>query len=262
LLVLGGAPAWAGPRVVSINLCTDQLLLELADPDQILGLSPYAHDAARSWAARAALRYPVLSGTAEEILVLRPDLVLAGRYTKRATRDLLKGIGMQVAEFEAAASIDDVRQQIRRMGALLGHPERAEARVGAIDAAITRARVAASASLSVLSVQRRGWVSGRDTLMTSLLDAVGLRNAGAEAGPRGRMMSLEGIVALKPDLLLVGTLSDRADDQGSALLQHPALRGLYPAEKRLTMPETLTVCGGPMIAEALDRLGQQVARHR
>jgi iron complex transport system substrate-binding protein len=76
------------------------------------------------------------------------------------------------------------------------------------------------------------------------------------------MMSLEGIVALKPDLLLVGTLSDRADDQGSALLQHPALRGLYPAEKRLTMPETLTVCGGPMIAEALDRLGQQVARHR
>src|SRR5215204_1442483 len=32
------------PRVASINLCTDQLLLSLADPDQIVGLSPYIRD--------------------------------------------------------------------------------------------------------------------------------------------------------------------------------------------------------------------------
>ena len=46
------------PRVASINVCTDQLLLALADPEQILGLSPYSRDAARSWAAVGAGRRP------------------------------------------------------------------------------------------------------------------------------------------------------------------------------------------------------------
>ena len=34
-------------RIISINMCTDQLLLDLATPAQIAGLSPFARDAAR-----------------------------------------------------------------------------------------------------------------------------------------------------------------------------------------------------------------------
>ncbi|MEE4527099.1 hypothetical protein, partial [Klebsiella pneumoniae] len=62
----------AGPRIASINLCTDQLLIALADPDQVLGLSPYALDKARSWMAVEAARYPLLSGEAEDVLELKP----------------------------------------------------------------------------------------------------------------------------------------------------------------------------------------------
>jgi len=49
-LDLQAAAAATLPRIASINLCTDQLLMTLADPPQILGLSPYARDPARSWA--------------------------------------------------------------------------------------------------------------------------------------------------------------------------------------------------------------------
>ena len=45
----GASYATELPRIASINLCTDQLLVTLADPAQILGLSPYSRDAARSW---------------------------------------------------------------------------------------------------------------------------------------------------------------------------------------------------------------------
>ena len=51
------------PRVASINVCTDQLLLALADPEQILGLSPYSRDAARSWAAAQAARFRACRAT-------------------------------------------------------------------------------------------------------------------------------------------------------------------------------------------------------
>src|ERR1700674_5038558 len=73
------APALAAglPRIASMNVCTDQLLIPLADPEQILGLSRFSRDAWQSFAADDARRYPILSGGAEDILVLRPDIVVA-----------------------------------------------------------------------------------------------------------------------------------------------------------------------------------------
>src|SRR3981081_1028683 len=78
------------PRIVSMNVCTDQLLITLADPSQIVGLSRFSRDAWQSWAADNARRYPILSGGAEDVLVLRPDIVVASLFDKRSTRELLK----------------------------------------------------------------------------------------------------------------------------------------------------------------------------
>ena len=102
------------PRAASINLCTDQLLVAVADPAQIAGLSPYFRDEVRSWAAgRVPAGVPVLSGGAEDVLVLKPDLVLAGRFTRRATRELLRAKGIRVEEFDVVRSLDDARRTLR-----------------------------------------------------------------------------------------------------------------------------------------------------
>jgi iron complex transport system substrate-binding protein len=250
------------PRFASINLCTDQLLMALADPEQIVGLSPYARDPVRSWNVAKASRFPLLSGEAEDVLVLKPDLVVSGRYTKRATRELLKQQGLRVVEFSAARSLDDVKAQLRQMGDLVQHPDRATAEIKRLDAAMAHARSVASAkSYRVLAVARRGWVSGGENLATSLLSAVGLTNAGGELGLKaGGYASLEAIVALKPDFLLVSDSRDFAEDEGRAFLLHPALERFYPASKRIVIPERLTVCGGPMLSEALDRLASELER--
>jgi iron complex transport system substrate-binding protein len=255
-------PANAGPRVASINVCTDQLLLALADPEQILGLSPYSRDAARSWAAAKAAQFPRLAGDAEDILVLQPDFVVAGRFTKRATRELLKEKGVRVVEFDAARSVDDTRTQIRRMGELIGQPQRAAAEIARLDAALERARAAGSRqNYRVLALSRRGWVSGSDSLTTSLLAAAGLTNAVGTLGFRsGGFASLETIVSTRPDFILVADDSPFAEDQGRAFLLHPALEQLYPPDRRLVIPERLTVCGGPMLSEALERLTAEIER--
>jgi iron complex transport system substrate-binding protein len=262
LIVMPGAHAQAKPRIASINVCTDQLLLALADPEQIVGLSPYSRDPARSWAAAEASRYPKLSGEAEDVLVLKPDVVVAGRFTKRATRELLKAEGFRVEEFDAVRSVDDTKRQIMQMGQIVGHPDRAAAAVAKIDAAVARAKAAvARKPLRVLSLSRRGWVSGGDSLTSSLLTTVGLDNAASQLGYKlGGFASLETIVNLKPDLLLLSDGGDFAEDQGTAFLLHPALERLYPPDKRIVIPERLTVCGGPMIADALERLVSELER--
>ena len=264
MLIFGiGVQAQAAdlPRVASINVCTDQLLLTLADPAQIVGLSPYARDAARSWAAAEARTYR-LSGEAEDLLMLKPDVVVAALYMKRATRELLKRQGMRVAEFDIARSIDDVKEQIRRMGDLVRHPDRAEAQVARLDAAIARARMAvARKRYRVLALSRRGWVSGDDSITSALLSITGLSNAAAGLGSQSSgFATLEAIVADRPDFILISDGRDVADDEGSALLLHPALEKLYPPSRRLIIPEDLTVCGGPMLSDALDRLVAELKR--
>jgi iron complex transport system substrate-binding protein len=258
------SPSFAAdlPRIASINLCTDQLLMTLADPSQILGLSPYSRDSARSWSATKATQFPKLSGESEDVLVLKPDAVVAGRFRKRATRELLKEKGLRVVEFDAARSLDDVKKQIRQMGDLVQHPDRAATEIKRLDTAIAHAReVVSRKPFRVLALSRRGWVSGGDSLTNSLLATAGLGNAATDLGYKlGGFASLETIVSLQPDFLLVSSGEDFAEDEGSAFLLHPALERFYPPAKRLVIPEKLTACGGPMLSEALDRLASELER--
>jgi iron complex transport system substrate-binding protein len=252
----------AGPRIVSMNVCSDQLVLSLADPDQILGLSRFARDAWQSWAADAARHYPVLSGGAEDVLVAKPDVVIVSLFDKRATRDLLKAHGLHLVAFAVPRTLDEVKQQIREIGDVVHHPDRASAQIARIDAAIARARAAVTGRhYRVLPLERRGWVSGEDSLVSSLLTEVGLTNAADELGfEAGGFASLEAIVKLRPDFILVSDAGDRAEDEGRAFLLHPALERFYPPDKRIVLPERLTVCGGVMLAGALDRLTAELKR--
>jgi len=257
-----GAPAAALPRIVSMNVCTDQLLLTLADPEQILGLSRYSRDRFQSWAADDARRYRILSGGAEDILVLRPDVVVASLFDKRSTRELLREKGLRLAEFGVPRSLDEVKDQIREMGAIVQHPDRGTADIARLDAAIARARQAvAHRRYRVLPLSRRGWVSGSESLLSSLLTESGLFNAAGELGVAfGGFASLEAIVNLKPDFIVVSDTADTAEDDGSAFLLHPALERFYPPSKRIVIPDRLTVCGGALLADALDVLVKELER--
>ena len=97
LAMSAGASAAAAPRIVSMNICTDQMLLALADPAQIIGLSRFSRDGRQGW-VEGAQKFPILSGGAEDILVLKPDVVTASQFDKRSTRELLKANGVNLVE--------------------------------------------------------------------------------------------------------------------------------------------------------------------
>jgi iron complex transport system substrate-binding protein len=256
-----GASAANLPRLVSMNVCTDQLVLALADPEQILGLSRFSRD---GWQSKAGdiSRYSVLSGGAEEVLLIRPDIVVASAFDKRSTRELLKAKGLHLAELAVPRTLDEARQQIREAGDITGHPDRAAAEVARLDAAVARARRAVSERhFRVLPLSRRGWVAGSDSFVGSLLAETGLRSAAGDLGfSFGGFASLEAIVNLRPDFIVVSQAGDTARDDGQAFLLHPALERFYPPEKRIVIPERMTECGGVLLADALDALTAEVKR--
>jgi len=116
----------APKRIASINLCTDQYLLLLAAPGTIATVSFLSQQQKSSYYYERALAIPVNHGEAEEIVAHAPDLVLAGFYSARTTTQLLQRLGYRVELFNHPRSIQQVREQLRRMGDLIGRRKQAE----------------------------------------------------------------------------------------------------------------------------------------
>ena len=172
------------PRIASINTCTDQSCWRLPTPSRSSALVRIP--ATRTFLGRGGggpLSAPVgrSRGRAD------PEAGRGGGRPFHQARNpgAVEGEGPSRREFDAARSLDDAKQQMRQMGELLGHPDRAAAENARLDAAIARTRAAASrVSYRVLALSRRGWVSGDDSLMGSLLTATGLTSAAAKVRPR------------------------------------------------------------------------------
>jgi iron complex transport system substrate-binding protein len=229
-------------------------------------LSAYATDPTLSFFAEQAKRFRHTAAAAETVVDLAPDLVIAGRFSKSETRQMLAALGYRVVVLEPVRSIANAIAEVRQIAALIGHPERGEELISRINKARSQASAATTQPMkrqSVVLYLRRGYVTGSGTLTDELLDIVGLDNTGGGlAGATGGIVPLEKLIAAPPDYLLVSSLTPPADDQGSALLAHPALAALFPPERRIALPTRLTVCGGPSLPAAIDWLAGEAKRVR
>lgn len=244
LLVLW-SPAHAVERVVSLNLCTDQLLVLLA-PEKVAALSPLARDPALSFVARTAAALPIVRPSAEAVLRLHPDLVLGARWGAQQVLALLQAEHVPVQRIDLPDDFAGIEVETRALAATLEVPDRAAPLLRAMDATLAAVRPRAGAEPEAIGWSPRGYTSGPGTLMDAVIRAAGYRN-----GSSGGRLGLEMLLRHPPDLLI---LPDEAAYPSLAtdLLDHPALRGI----PRRSLPPALTICAGPFTAEAVSLLAR------
>lgn len=263
LVLWAGAGLAAPSRVVSMNLCTDQLALLLADRGQIAALSRYAADPQMSVLAPAAEGLPVQDGRAETVYLLAPDLVLASSYTDRAALSMLRRLGVEVAEFPPVTDLDQIPEQIARMGALLGQGPRAAALIADFEARRTALAAHLAARLSGARPRAaiwgaNGFATGAAALEGQIVAASGHDNVATELGITGiRRLELERLVLAAPDLLVTGRAWP-GHSLAEEILHHPALRALAARGMALAETGAPWVCGTPEVLRAAETLA---ARH-
>lgn len=257
LLLIGAAPPSRPQRIVSLNLCADQYLMALADPHQIAALTRFARDPEMSAAAAQVGRLPTTRGSAEDVLALRPDLIVATPGRRRETMAQLRGRNIPTLDVPAVKSYDEIVEQVRAVAAAVGHRERGEALIAEMNLALSRIPQDAGKGTTAAYYQRRGFLTGTGTLIDDLMHRVGLRNLAARLDkPVLARVSLEEIALARPDYLIVETASERVADQGTEMLHHPLLAPI----RRLRLPQAWTVCGGPAYVRAVRSLSAQLHR--
>lgn len=256
------APAAAAEpphRVVSMNVCADQLAMLLAGEGQLYSVSYLAGDAGTSVLASEAGRYVVNHGLAEEVFLMSPDLVIAGTYTTRTTVDLLRRLGFRVEEFAPASSFDDIREHITRMGELLGRQDKAAELISGMDAKLATLNSRPASHKTVALYYANSYTSGSGTLVDETVKAAGLVNIADQLGMSGTAkLPLEMLVLENPDLVVTSESEYAAPALAEQGYVHPAFKALVAGKKAINVPAKYTICGAPFTLEAV-RMMQDAA---
>jgi iron complex transport system substrate-binding protein len=234
----------AHPTIVSLNPCLDAILVEIAPPSQVLALSHYSRDvASSSIPAGVAARFRVTGGTAEEVIALAPDLVLASTFLPQPTRRALERAGLTVATFGSPTTVAESAAQVREVAALAG----AQAKGETLSARIAARAPPPPAPIRALLWQPGEIVAGEATLIAELLRDEGFASHAAARGlGQADLVTLETVLADPPQVLLVA-----GDAPGQ---RHPLLAGAFKAMHIAPFDPSLIYCGGPTIPKARARL--------
>ncbi len=256
-LVFAGAAAMADTgadtpkRVVSINLCTDQLALMLADKGQLISVTKMSQDPRSSAMAEAANTVPANASRAEEVFAMNPDLVLAGAYSSYATVQMLQRLGVRVEVFKAASSMAEIRSGITRMGAVLGQQDRATEMLAGFDAELARLSDAPAHRPRAALYFANGYTTGEATLTGQIVQAAGFANISSEQGfAAGGFLPLEKLALTNPDVVITGQ-PYRGASRAEAVMHHPVIERLKSRATVAAITDRDWVCGTPFVLRAV-----------
>jgi iron complex transport system substrate-binding protein len=262
LLWLTSPPVSAAtlPRVASTTVCADQYLLALAAPEQIVALSGYARDPALSYDASRAKSFAQTRGTAEELIALKPDLVLGEGYGLRATEALLAREGIHLVMLPAPESFDGVAQALRDIGNAIGRREAgAEAAADLARRKEALAEAAPARRVSALYLLPSGSTAGRQTFIDDVLTVAGVANYAAAHGLNGwGRASLETMAADPPGLLVLGFFDRRVRSATAGFAANPVFLRTLARTPRLEVPNALWICAGPMLIGASEYIADHM----
>ncbi len=241
-------------QVVSINLCTDILAMQLAAPGQLISVSNLATDPHVSPMATEAGDYLINHGRAEEIYHLNPDLVLAASWTNPATLRMLEYLDVPVVVFDAANNFEDVRRQVIKMGVALGRQNQATKIVDEFDERLSALRARPTTHPGAVMFHANGLTTGDDSLSGQMLRAAGFDNLAANAGYHTLdRLSLEALVMLKPEVIITSATYPNAS-RSETIMTHPVVKALGNPKMGEIATDHDWFCGSPKVLDAVERL--------
>ncbi len=240
-------PKRAAPRrIVSLDLCTDWLLLDYAPRTQVAALSPMRE----RWHTDdlGPHDWPTHDGSLERILMLKPDLVITGQYNAIVLRERMKELGVRVEVLPLPTRLDEVDAYEKRFLELIGQPaSRASAALPASDA---------HHGQRLLMLGDNGIGMGAGTLEDDVLRRAGWTNY---LQSEGRVsLDMEKLVTDKPDAVLWSSPSSPA--LANRFAEQPVLKRAIPASRWLKTDTWRWQCPGPWTWDLVRQLRDGVSQ--
>ena len=255
-------------RIVSLDYCADQYVLQFAERRHILALSPDAQKPF-SYLREQAIGLPQIRPLAEDILIAQPDLIVRSYGGGPSALRFFERSGLKVLQVGYANDLADIKRVTKEMATGLGEADKGTALVADIDRrlqAVQQRRSARATTESVLYMTSGGATSGPGTLIHQMLVAAGLNNF--QEQPGWRSLPLERLAYEQPDKVALARFDSttaRSDSLRGAdiaapnpwsAVRHPIAQRQLDSRPSVAVDGAWTSCGGWFLLDAIEALAQ------
>ena len=229
--------------IVSLDLCSDWMLLKYADPGSVRALSPLSNQHPLEGVTHAL---PVHDGSLEHIMSLKPEIVITGEFNAVILRKRLQKLGINVEVLALPQTLGQVEDYEKAFLTIIGQP-------------LTKASMpekplhnGSTESPRLLLLGANAGAAGSGTLEEEIIKQAGWQNYVEQPGYI--TLDMESLVADPPDMILWSAPKARA--LANRFLEHPALRKAIPEENRSITNFGDWQCQGPWTWQRIQQLQQ------
>ena len=249
LMLSDYATAAAPKRIVSLDLCSDWVLVEYIDRSKVLALSPLFQKYPADLRAGDTENdeWPTHDGSLEKLLSLKPDLVLVGEHNAWLLRERLKRLGFRVIVLSHPKNMSQVIDYENQFFNAVGSKRRSLLMLPKVKHLLLH---------KALMLGNNGIGTGQGTFENDVLKYAGWGNYLDEEGYI--RLQLEELVIRKPDVILSATSDDAA--LASQFAQHTAIRKLMQRNEWIDSSSWRWRCPGPWTWELVSELALELKK--
>ncbi|OOH89600.1 helical backbone metal receptor [Pasteurellaceae bacterium 15-036681] len=239
-------------QFVSLTLCSDRLLIELARPEQISAMSPYSKNPLMML-DKVNSDKPILEAQLEKLLPYADKTLLINEtfYPQLVTQ--LKQLGFRIIPInDSPQTAEQLFEFILQLGEITGNQQHAKRLVSQLNLQNFRLNRPLAETLILSDT---GVVDMFYPQYQTLLHLLGLKPLKTNLTQQN--FSLEKVLLSQPNVLI--SLSDKQGySQQGELLSHPLLQDLFKNAPLATMPLKYTYCFDHGLWQGAERVYNQL----
>ena len=221
---------YAGPkRIASLNLCTDELLLSLADPDQIISLTWLAREESLSAFFEPASPYHQNNGRASDVIPLNPDLIFLSEFSPANTLGLLKSVDIKSVVIPEPRTTTQLLKNIRAMSSAIDQVKKGEELISLFSSRLKSiAEDKSRQKISALLLSPGIASFGSSAVKIEILKMLNIRVLNEEKPSiANRYLSIEELIRSSPDIVIIDKHSGDYPSVSEEILRHPLIQSSF-----------------------------------
>lgn len=201
-------------RIVSLSYGTDEILTELVDAKRIASYCRWAEDPGITFITREQYQKVgcKTDGNAEEVLALKPDLVLATTAMSSDIINALDALGLKVYLASRPKNYEQMRQKVLKLGEVVGEKAKGEALVKQMDERMDKleaklSQIPDSKRKTVVAFNFLSAMGRKGDLIDSMMNKAHIINGVAQIPTElsTGYVSKEQVVRVNPDIFFLAT---------------------------------------------------------
>lgn len=252
-------------EIVSMTLTGDEILVSLGLKESIVGVSGRVVDDPRYSNIVGKLNgIPRVEGNLENILYLKPDIVIVGSWISKDKVEQLEKRGVKILKYRSVNSFSELKKLIEYFGKALNAKEKSRENIEKLEKEIEKVRnkgMEVKNKKRVLFYSDFGVVFGKNTIFDDISKIGNFINIAAEDNLNGMAtISEEKIVEYDPDVLLLLSHADRNGESIKKVMKNRGLKNVKAIKNsEVYSVESKTIMNSsPYMIDSIDEIFRKV----